>query len=449
MTTRSIFLFFLFAFIQGHSQNIYTFAGTGQFGYSGDGGPANTAKVGNISQIASDKAGNIYFVDNDCVRKVNTAGIISTIAGMQTWGYSGDGGPATSAQFYHPDGICIDTSGNIYIADWGNSRIRKINTAGIISTIAGNGTSGCSGDGGPAISAQVIPSGIAVDAAGNIYFTDESNNRVRKINTSGIITTVAGTSVAGFSGDGGPSASAQVNDPYGITADASGNVYFSDMLNYRIRKISTGGIISTIGGTGTSGETGDGGPATAAQLSALNLALDASGNLYLINGTDIRKINTAGIISRFAGNGTGGYTGDGGPATSAQLALPHGIASDPYNNIYVSQQGIGPMNQAVRVVCQSGCFAGVNENHLNKDDLKLYPQPAGDAVTLELQTATGAEPDHLVICDQLGRTVKEEVISFYQNKVLLKLDGLNEGVYSLSLISGKTQTVSKRFVIAR
>jgi trimeric autotransporter adhesin len=331
---------------------ISTVTGNGTAGYSGDGGPATSAQLYVPNSVAVDNSGNLYITDygNGRVRKVTPAGIISTIAGNGTSGYSGDGGPATSAQFYSTDGVVVDNSGNLYIADVGNNRVRKVTPAGIISAIAGNGTFGYSGDGGPATSAQLnAPNALAVDNSGNLYITDNGNSRVRKVTPAGIISTVAGNGSQGYSGDGGPATSAQLLQPRGVTVDKSGNLYIADSFNGRIRKVTPAGIISTVAGNGSKGYSGDGGPAISAQLYLPNsVAVDNSGNLYMSDygNSGVRKVTPAGIISTIAGNGTAGYSGDGGPATSAQLTSPNGVAVDSAGNLYIADLD----NDSIRLV---------------------------------------------------------------------------------------------------
>jgi Bacterial Ig-like domain (group 2) len=246
--------------------------------------------------MATDRFGNVYFTDNynQRVRKVNSAGIITTVAGTGGIGYSGDGGPATAAMLNNPDGMCSDIYGNIYICDAPGNRIRKVTTAGIISTVVGNGTAGYSGDGGAATAATInTPLGVAFDGAGNLYIADNLNHVIRKVNTSGIISTVAGNGTAGFSGDGGPATAAEINSAGGLDVDASGNIYIADYLGERIRKVTPSGIISTIAGNGTAGFSGDGGPATAAHTNApADIALDAAGNIYFAdrNNDRVRRI---------------------------------------------------------------------------------------------------------------------------------------------------------------
>ena len=336
---------------------INTIAGNGTAGYSGDGGAATLADLYSPNGVVVDSAGNVYIVDasNNRVRKVNaSSGIITTVAGNGTAGYSGDGGPGTNAQLNDPTGVAIDTSGNIYIAEYNNCRIRKVAaTTGIITTVAGNGTAGYSGDGGQATSASLAyPQGVAVDASGNIYIADSSNNRIRKVTIStGIITTVAGNGTAGYSGDGAAATSAKLNEPFGPVIDASGNIYIPDLFNYRVRKVTVStGIITTVAGNGTEGYTGDGGAATSAELNfPWSVAFDSAGNFYISdsNNARIRKVTiSTGIITTVAGNGVRGYSGDGGVATSAELYNPYGVAVDSAANIYIADDG----NSRIRVV---------------------------------------------------------------------------------------------------
>jgi len=315
---------------------INTVAGNGITGYSHDGGPAIDASLGFPFGTAVDSTGNIYIADssNNLIRKVDILGNITTIAGNGTAGFSGDGGPATAAQLSAPDGVAVDSAGNVYIADYNFSRIRKVDVNGIITTVAGSGAGGrsFSGDGGPAVNAQLaLPYSVAVDGAGNFYIADTSNQRIRKVNAAGIISTVAGDGVQGYSGDGGPATAAALNNPINLAVDAAGNLYIGDANNNRIRKVNSSGIISTVAGTGAPGYSGDGGPATAAALNApTGVAVDAAGDLYFTDLANerIRKIDVNGIITTVAGTGVGSYNGDAGPSTSAEINLPSAIAID-------------------------------------------------------------------------------------------------------------------------
>jgi len=324
------------------AQIISTIAGIpGVAGYSGDGGPATSALCSFPVKVAADGAGNIYFADNanHVIRKVDAAGIITTIAGNGTPGYSGDGGPATSANLNGPWGVAF-YNGDVYFTEGGNHVVRKVNgVTGIISNIAGTGVAGYSGDGGPATAATFdSPTGLAIDPSGNIYITDDYNQRVRKVDGSGIITTYAGTGVSGFSGDGGPANMAQLAFPVGISADIYGNLYLSDNVNNRIRKIDVNGIINTVAGTGVDGYNGDGIPATSADLNKpWDAIADASGNIYIADffNCRIRKVDgNTGLISTYAGSSCG-YSGDGGLATSAQMNAPTGLAFDINGNVII------------------------------------------------------------------------------------------------------------------
>lgn len=328
------------------SGRIYTVGGTGTYGYNGDGIPATAAELNGPYGVAIDASGNIYIADcsNNRVRKVNTSGIISTIVGTGSHGYSGDGGPATAAELHFPQGVAVDASGNVYISDYDNQCIRKVNTSGIISTYAGNGIAGLSGDGGPATAAEIDnPYGLAVDDSGNLYIA--TTDRIRKVNTKGIISTFAGSTI-GYSGDGGPATSAEMYNPEGVAVDASGNVYIADYLGNRIRKVNTSGIISTYAGNGFDagfndggGYSGDGGPATSAELfNPTDVVVDGSGNVYIADAGNsrIRMVNISGIISTYAGNGTSGYSGDGGPATAAKIIFPQGLGLDGSGNLYIA-----------------------------------------------------------------------------------------------------------------
>ncbi len=419
---------------------ISTFAGGGQPG-RGDGGAATMAQI-SAGPLAVDSAGNVYIGELSRVRKVTPSGTISTVAGggsavpsedaMATgvsftpiypglyvtvdrngilyisgkdrvwkigadgilhafagngqYKFGGDGGPATSAALDLPYWATVDGAGNLYISDYGNNRVRKVNAAGIINTIAGNGqyrqSTDPTGDGGPATQAHLTPMGIAVDSSGNVFFVD--NDRVRKVTPTGIISTVlviannypgfaglavdsarnlyvadlgknqilkvtpagsaaaiAGTGVAGYSGDAGPGTSAMLNQPLGVAVDSSGNVYFCDQKNFRIRKVSASGVITTVAGTGQGGFSGAGGPATSASFGAcVGVAADSAGSFYFSDSSSsqVEKVTADGIIHRFAG---GDRYGDGWPAVSATLYRPYGLALDTVGNLYITQVGAG------------------------------------------------------------------------------------------------------------
>ncbi len=338
------------------SQTISTFAGNGNASYSGDGAQATSAEINNPTGIAFDGSGNLYLSDynNNRIRKVNAQGVITTFAGNGTMGYSGDGGQANNASLSLPSTIVFDAIGNAYVVDAGNNCIRKISTTGVITTVAGNGTSGYTGDGGLATMATLdFPCGIVFDQSGNMYIADRNNNVVRKVSTTGVISTFAGTGVFGFGGDGGTATSALLANPNGVDFDKLGNLYIADKYNNRIRKINSLGIISTVAGIGTSGSTGDGGQASLAEFdNPFGVTFDQAGNYYVsdFNNNKIRKINTSGVISTYVGNGIGGYGGDGGLAHLAQIFNPEKVTFDAMGNLYIPDA----VNQRVRKVsCQA------------------------------------------------------------------------------------------------
>ena len=326
---------------------ISTIAGNGQVGNAGVGGPAKSAELHNPLNDVVDAAGNIYFTDfynNRVLRIDGSTGILTLVAGTGTAGFSGDNGPATKAELYGPSGLALDASGNLYVGDAHNSRVRKLNlSTGIITTYAGNGTAGFSGDGGPATNAAFsYPDGLAFDAAGNLYIADAINFRIRKVTAStGIVTTIAGTGVQGFSGDGGQATNAEINQQYSVAIDVNGNIYFADGDNQRIRKVTTAGIISTIGGNGVAGFTGDGGLATAAEIhlgTGSSLDVDRAGDVVFTDEVNcrIREIfASSGTIQTIAGNGTCGYSGDGGSALSAELNGPQRVQYSPQSGIFI------------------------------------------------------------------------------------------------------------------
>ena len=324
---------------------ITTVAGTGVRGFGGDDGPASSARLDSPKGIAVDRLGNLYVADfwNHRIRKVTRDGVISTFAGSGEQGFGGDGGPAATAQLNNPGALTLDALGNLYLTDHGNYRVRKIDSSGVITSVAGTGVQGFAGDGGPAVSAQLNdPAGLATDRAGNLYVADFGNARIRKVSPDGVITTVAGSGTAGFAGDGGPATAARLDGPLGLAVDAAGNLYLADFYSHRMRKVDAAGVITTVAGNGTVGFGGDGEAAPSAALAyPCEVAVDAAGNLYIADRDNhrIRKVTPGGVITTVAGNGSPGFGGDGGPATSASMHSPMGVAVDAEGNLYIAEHG--------------------------------------------------------------------------------------------------------------
>ena len=326
----------------GAQWRIYTIAGGG----FGDNGPAIEATLRSPRGIAVDGAGNLFIADtsNNRIRRVDPQGIISTVAGIGSEGidgsgFGGDGGPAVAAQLRLPRGVAVDDAGNLFIADSGNSRIRRVDATGTITTIAGTGEKGYSGDGSPAVRARLFgPQGVAVDGAGNLFIADSDNHRIRRVDRSGTITTIAGTGEDGFGGDGGPAAQARLRYPQGVAVDGAGNLFIADSWNNRIRRVDAGGTITTVAGTAERGNSGDGGPAIRARLDIPNqVAFDKAGNFFISVGHSVRRVDPSGTITTVAGTGDEGYSGDGGPAVQARLRFPYGLVVDGAGNLFIAE----------------------------------------------------------------------------------------------------------------
>jgi sugar lactone lactonase YvrE len=355
--------------IDAATKVISTVAGTGAIGYSGDGGPATAAMLALPQTVAVDGTGNLYIADADNarVRKVDgTTHTMSTVAGTGTGGFSGDGGPASAAVVSFSTSVTLDTSGNLYITDTGNGRIRRIDrSTNVINTVAGG-----PGDGLPATAAVLFgPRDVALDSAGNVYIADQGNHRIRRVDAvTRVLTTVAGTGTGGFSGDGGPATAAKLYSPFGVTIDARNNIYIADDDNYRVRRVDgVTGTITTLAGNGTNGFSGDGGPATAASLGEVAaVAADASGNVYIADpgNARVRKVDTAGVITTFAGGGN--TLGDGGPATSA-MVNPSAITTDAAGNLYIAESFAGlirkvdAVTKIITTVAGGGPFTATEE----------------------------------------------------------------------------------------
>lgn len=360
---------------------ISTIAGTGALGYFGDGGPATQAQLFFPQDLALDSTGNLYLADSDnyVVRQINSAGIINTIAGNHLSGYSGDGGPATSAQLAIVKGLAVDGNGNVYIGD-GSSHVREVDAAGVITTIAGNGQNGNAGDGGPG-TAAAIGGVTALLLNGNALLTIATNSSVWSldISTDTIHLTAGAAGATGFAGDGGPALSAVFAFPNAIAIDSQGNLFLADSGNDRIREIA---IASQIVTTGAGGYLGDGHKALDASLNlqslGSHLAFDRAGNLYVAETAShrIRKVSTKGTITTVAGTGIMGYSGDGGPATAAQLSHPSAVVVDSSGNLYISDS----LNGVIRKVDTTGTISTLHPNGIPAFGPYIYETGAGMAI---------------------------------------------------------------------
>ncbi len=422
------------------SQIISTVAGISHQGYTGDGGPATAAEFGNPNCVTFDATGNYYVSDetNNVVRMVNTAGIVTTIAGKAGPGnFSGDGGQATVAGLSWPIGIAIDGTGNIYIGDFVNAAIRKINkSTGIITTVAGIGTyGGYSGDGGQATAAELnSPRYIAFDKSNNLFIGDASNYCIRRVDAStGIITTVAGIGGhTGFSGDGGQATAAEMGYTYGVALDDSNNIYISDQSNNRIREVRImTGIITTVAGNGAAGYYGDGGPATAAELDIPDAISVAYNGDIFISGTGeqtIRKVlRSNGIISTFAGNNVKGFSGDGGPATAAELYYPAGITIDYYGNLYIPDWE----NYRVRKITLAEDETGIANLQSNNDKgINVFPNPANKQLSVSFNGINGKVS--VTMYNLLGQEMLTKSTNTNQ-PVMINTSNLTKGIYLLKV----------------
>ena len=379
------------------AQVIITIAGNSPVGLnngnsSGDNGPAINAGLNDPTAIAFDAAGNLYIADANSfkIRKISTSGIITTIAGGGT-NNPGDNGPAILANLDHPNGVSIDAMGRVYEAE-ANNRIRMISTTGIISTVAGNGIGGFSGDNGPATAAQIgLPPSVTVDASGNIFIPDANNGRIRKVNIStGIISTIAGNGSYGYNGEGIPATSAMLGILLGVAIDGSSNLYLSESGTNRIRKVDHAtSLISTVAGNGNPGFSGDNGPAINAQINGpYKICLDNSGNIYIpeILNQRVRKVDAiTGIITTIAGNGTQGFSGDGGLAINAQLSNPMSVAVDASGNVYIADA----YNNRIRKICISSTLPTVSISTNSTNSIC-----SGTPVTFTASPGSAASPSY-------------------------------------------------------
>ncbi len=384
---------------------ITTVAGNGLRGFSGDGGLGTSASLNGPNGVAVDGAGNLFIADfnNNRIRQVDGLGIITTVVGNGVGDFSGDGGPPTSASLMLPRGVAVTSSGNLYIGDTRNHRVRLVQGAGNISTVAGNGVRGFSGDDGPATSASLNdPTGVDVDFLGNLFIADTGTHRIRRVDSAGNITTVAGNGIADFSGDGGPATSASLFAPSGVAVDFFGNLLFiADTINHRIRRVDSAGNITTVAGNNFVGFGGDGGPATSASLN-FPKGVASSGNLIAdtVNHR-IRRVDSAGNITTVAGNGIAGFGGDGGPATSASLNDPRGVAVDSFGNLFIADRS----NHRIRRVDSAGNITTVAGN-----GAKGFSGDGGWATSARLAFPTGVAVDgagNLFIADEDNNRIRQ------------------------------------------
>ncbi|MBE2289203.1 MAG: T9SS type A sorting domain-containing protein [Chitinophagaceae bacterium] len=433
--------FYVFWHVAVTAQVIVTVAGSGMGGYSGDGGPATNATMEDPVSLAFDKEGNFYFSDDAIsrIRKVTPAGIITTVAGNGSSGFCCDGFPATLAQIDAGGGIAVDKWNNIYYADGGDHRVRKITPDGIIRTIAGTGVAGYNGDGIPATDAQLkIPENIAVDDTGNVYIGDRGNIRIRKINTAGIITTIAGTGAVGLAPDGAKADTSEINGTSCLFVDSAGNVFFSD--NNRIRKITRGnGLLSTLVGNGTMGYSGDGGPATSASISTSKFTIDSIGNLYLseVAPERIRKVSTAGIITTVAGTGAGGLENDGAPVLLARLHTPYGIAFSPAGELHFADKS----SARIRKITPN--WDAASDMRVSESDLELFPNPARGNVMVVVKGVVAEVP--VIITDAKGTVVSEQQVRG-NTRTRIDLSNCPAGIYTVRVITAEG-TITKELLI--
>ena len=426
---------------------ITTIAGTDSAGFSGDEGAAINAKLNFPSQLCLDQSGNIYIADafNHRIRKINSAtGIITTVAGTGVPGYSSDNILATNTELLVPEGIAIDNYGNIYIADAGNRRIRKVDgITGIITTICGTGVIGNSGDGDQAINAEMdAPSGLCLDKYSNLFFADFHNNNIRKVDIStGVITTVVGTGISGYFGDNGPATDAQISGPFDVFVDSSGNIFFTDSWNSVIRKVDfSTGIIMTIAGNGTAGYSGDNGNAIDAKLwEPTGIFVDGGNNIFIseYKNGTVRKITGSAVTS--SGEITGTIT------TEAGIGVP-GFSGDngPATNaqLHPDDVFIDPHGNMFIADYVNNRIRKVNNalkvNELKKEDiLALYPNPTKGKFVVQ---TTGGKSE-IVVCNIAGEQVYQ--IASETKEIPVDISNLPQGVYLVYVQSGDDKYVSK------
>lgn len=412
--------------------NVSTIAGGGTEGHDVIGGLAVDAELSLPTGIAIDNDGNIYFseITNSIIRKISTDGVISDIVSFP--------------DVHDPDGLAVDANGNLFFCDRNNHRIRKLDANGTITTVAGNGMEGDSGDGGQATSAQLnTPQGVAVDANGNIYISDWQNNKIKKVSTNGIITTIAGTGEYGFSGDGAIGSDAKLKSPAGIAVDAMGNVFFCDRNNYRVRKIDANGIITTIAGKGGFQPfSGDGGLAIDAEMwEPQGISIDGSGNIFIVdrNNHRIRKVITNGIINTIVGTGStgffgGGFNGDGLLGTDTELRSPSNVAVDNSGNVLITDY----KNHRIRKLS----VAALSVSNFVFNTVEVYPNPTAnsDKITIKSQE----EITTLSVYNSIGQQVYQARPN--SSSYLLSIENLTSGIYFLTVGSKNNARITYKLI---
>lgn len=380
MRTLAVFLLSCACFLNDASAQPYTISTAAGTNRLMNGSPATSVPLRLPAAVALDAQGNLYIADqaDNRIRKVNPAGIISTYAGTGLPGYTGDRGPAASATLNFPSGIAIDAHGNMYIVDEGNSVVRRIAADGTINTVAGNGNPTYAGDNGPAISAQINPTAVAVDQAGNLYIADGFNYRIRKVDTNGIITTIAGTGVEGPAGDNGPATSATIDFVTDLAVDNAGNVYVADYYNYEVREITATGTILDFAGGQDADQTGDGIPADMAPMVPTGLALDGLGNLYIsdtnVYNTCVHRVDlSSGLIYTVAGSGVIGFSGDGTSALTAEFSYPAGLAAGA-GTVYIADETNFRVRTVQNYVINTVAGTSIRDNGPAADAFLNFPE---------------------------------------------------------------------------
>ena len=444
----TLILFVLLPFF-AKAQIINTFAGGGSSGVW-NWNSAISVIIPDPISVAFDKTGNCYVASGlggNRIGRIDTLGFISIFAGNGTGGYSGDGYAATNAELYIPRAVAFDSFGNVYIADGGNNVIRKVDiTTNIISTFAGIGTAGYNGDSISATSAMLNnPNDICFDKFGNLFVADQENNRVRKINASGIITTVAGNGIYGYSGDNGQATNAQVWLPWSLAIDDTGNLYISDLGNFRIRKVNTSGIITTFAGSSTNIYSGDGISATDAGFYPTQIKLNVSNELFIGDFDQnfrVLMVDTLGIIYSVAGNGIAGFSGDNGPATAAEFDYPGGLAFDHCGNLYITDIDPGRVR---KVTYDSTCdpYQGLlsSKSVVNQQNkVKISPNPA----TTEIKIAGAKGGESYALFSITGILEQTGILNSGSNNISLKW--LAPGIYIVRIRDGDGQETVRRVV---